>query len=121
MTTVTPASQRRAYYQHSHNPTGAIVTQRYFMCGEERWRVSVATTPVAPAGRPRSAISAEVGRTRLYFYSASGVMRSVLFPSERRLTDADLADIDDATLCGLVDSPRATEMGRLSVCLEDGR
>jgi hypothetical protein len=81
----------------------------------------VATTPVAPAGRPRSTISVEEGRTRLYFYSASGVMRSVLFPSERRLSDADLAEIDDATLCSLVDSPRATEMGRLSVCLEDGR
>jgi hypothetical protein len=81
----------------------------------------LATTPVAPAGRPRSAISTEEGRTRLYFYSASGVMRSVLYPSARRLSDADLLEIDDATLCALVDSPGTTEMGRLSVCLEDGR
>jgi hypothetical protein len=91
------------------------------MCAGERWRVSVATTPMAPAGRPRSAISVEEGRTRLYFFSASGVMRSVLHSSERRLSDADLAQIDDATLCTLVDSPSATEMGRLSVCLGDGR
>jgi hypothetical protein len=48
-------------------------------------------------------------------------MRSVLYPSERRLTDEDLASIDDATLCQLVDSPATTEMGRLSVCLKDGR
>ena len=97
------------------------MTHRYFMCAGERWRVSVATSPVAPAGRPRNAISIEEGRTRLYFYSASGVMRSVLYPSPRRLSDADLVEIDDATLCALVDSPRTTEMGRLSVCLEDGR
>jgi hypothetical protein len=91
------------------------------MCAGERWRVSVATTPVAPAGRPRGAVSVEEGRSRLYFYSASGVMRSVLYPSDRRLTDADLAAIDDMVFCQLVDSPSATEMGRLSVSLQDGR
>jgi hypothetical protein len=63
----------------------------------------------------------EYGRTRLYFYSDSGVMRSVLYPSERRLSDYDLAAIDDGTLCQLLDSPRTTEMGRVSLCLEDGR
>ena len=91
------------------------------MCAGERWRVSVATTPVAPAGRPRSAVSVEEGRSRLYFYSEGGVMRSVLYPSARRLTDGDLEAIDDMMLCELVASPAATEMGRLSVSLEDGR
>jgi hypothetical protein len=97
------------------------VTHRYFMCAGEQWRVSVATTPVAPAGRPRSAISVDEGRSRLYFYSASGIMRSVLHPSARRLTDADLAAMDDGTLCQLMDSPSTTEMGRVSVSLQDGR
>ena len=76
---------------------------------------------MAPAGRPRSAVSIEVGRTSLYFYSDSGVMRSVLYPSDRRLSDDDLAGIDDDALCRLMDSPTTIEMGRLSVCLEDGR
>jgi hypothetical protein len=48
-------------------------------------------------------------------------MRSVLYPSERRLSEDDLAGIDDEALCRLVDSPSTTEMGRLSVCLGDGR
>ena len=91
------------------------------MCAGERWRVSVATTPMAPAGRPRSAVSIEEGRSRLYFYSESGVMRTVLYPSPRRLTDQDLDAIDDLMLCELVDSPAATEMGRMSVCYKDGR
>jgi len=91
------------------------------MCAGERWRVSVATTPLAPGGRPRGTVSADEGRSRLYFYSASGVMRSVLYPSDSRLTDEGLATIDDGILCQLVDSPAATEMGRMSVCLEDGR
>jgi hypothetical protein len=91
------------------------------MCAGEQWRVSVATTPVAPAGRPRSTISIEEGRSRLYFYSESGIMRSVLHPSARRLTDADLAAMDDQTLCELVDGPFTTEMGRVSVSLQDGR
>jgi hypothetical protein len=81
----------------------------------------VTTTPVAPAGRPRSAVSVEEARSRLYFYSESGVMRSVLYPSARRLTDGELDAIDDTMLCELVGSPSATEMGRLSVSLQDGR
>jgi hypothetical protein len=91
---------------------------RYFECGGERWRVSVASVPMAPAGRRQ--LSIEQGRTRLYFYSDTGVMRSVLYPSDRRLTDDDVDGISDETLCGLVGSPLAVEMGRLSVIHQAG-
>ena len=43
-------------------------------------------------------------------------MRTVLYPSARRLTDEDLEAIDELMLCELVESPSATEMGRMSVC-----
>ena len=85
---------------------------RYFECDGERWRVSVASVPIAPAGGPPT--SSDQGRTRLYFYSATGVMRSVLYASDRRMTDADVEGMSDETLCGLVASPHATEMGRVS-------
>jgi len=92
------------------------VTHRTFLSATgERWQVSLATTPVAPSRRRASATPPAAERTRLYFWSAAGVMRSVLHPSERRLTEADLAALSDAELAELVAAPGTTEMGRLSV------
>jgi hypothetical protein len=88
---------------------------RYFMHGREQWRCSVAVTPAAPAGRPRGAVSVEEGRTRLYFWSASGVMRSVLYPAPRRLTEEEIRSIPDDELRALLLAPDTTEMGRLPI------
>jgi hypothetical protein len=86
---------------------------RYFTHGGEQWRCSVAVTPAAPAGRPRSAVSVDEGRTRLYFWSQSGEMRSILFPTSRRLTEDEIRAVSDDQLRDLLDAPSATKMGRL--------
>lgn len=88
---------------------------RYFTHGGEQWRCSVAITPAAPAGRPRSAVSVDEGRTRLYFWSASGEMRSILFPTPRRLTEDEILAVSDDQLCELLNAPEATKMGRLPI------
>ena len=86
---------------------------RYFTHGGEQWRCSVAITPAAPAGRARSAVSVEEGRTRLYFWSASGEMRSILFPTPRRLTEDEIKAVPDDQLRELLEAPTAKTMGRL--------
>ena len=88
---------------------------RYFTHGGEQWRCSVAVTPAAPAGRPRSAVSVDEGRTRLYFWSASGEMRSILYPTTRRLTEMEIQAVSDDQLRELLDAPAATTMGRLPI------
>jgi hypothetical protein len=88
---------------------------RYFTHAGEQWRCSVAVTPAAPAGRPRSAVSVEEGRTRLYFWSASGEMRSILFPTPRRLTEDEIQAVSDDQLRELLEAPAATTMGRLPI------
>lgn len=88
---------------------------RYFTHRGEQWRCSVANTPAAPAGRPRSAVSVEEGRTRLYFWSTSGEMRSILFPTTRRLTEDEIRAVSDDQLRELLDAPAATTMGRLPI------
>jgi hypothetical protein len=88
---------------------------RYFKHGGEQWRCSVAITPAAPAGRPRSAVSVEEGRTRLYFWSQSGEMRSILFPTPHRLTEDEIRAVSDEQLRDLLDAPDAKTMGRLPI------
>jgi len=88
---------------------------RYFTHGGEQWRCSVAVTPAAPAGRPRSAVSIEEGRTRLYFWSNSGEMRSILYPANRRLTEDEIQAVPDDQLRELLQAPAATTMGRLPI------
>jgi hypothetical protein len=111
-----PCQWQRAPPLYSPFPMARAVIYRSFVSAAgERWQVSLATTPVAPAARAADAASPETVRTRLYFWSAAGVMRSVLHPGDRRMTDADLAAISDEALAELVAAPDATEMGRLSV------
>ena len=88
---------------------------RYFTHEGEQWRCSVAVTPAAPAGRPRSAVSVEEGRTRLYFWSASGEMRSILYPTPRRLTEQEIQAVSDDQLRELLDAPDVKTMGRLPI------
>jgi len=88
---------------------------RYFTHDGVEWRCSVAVTPAAPAGRPRGAVSVEEGRTRLYFWSAGGVMRSVLYPAPRRLTEEEIRSVSDEELRTLLEAPATTEMGRLPI------
>ena len=88
---------------------------RYFKHAGEQWRCSVAVTPAAPAGRPRSAVSVDEGRTRLYFWSASGEMRSILYPAHRRLTEDEIQAVSDDQLIELLQAPSATTMGRLPI------
>jgi hypothetical protein len=84
------------------------MTDRYFSYDGLQWRCSVANTPGAPASR-------HGGRTRLYFWSQAGVMRSVVFPSTCRLSHDEFMAIPDEQLCQLLVDPKATEMGRLTI------
>jgi hypothetical protein len=90
------------------------MTDRYFMHEGQRWRCSATNTPAAPAGRAAGTVPPGEGRTRLYFWSQAGVMRSVVYPANRRLTAAEFAAIPDQELRTLLLAPAATEMGRLT-------
>ncbi len=91
------------------------MVDRYFTHEGEQWRCSATNTPLAPAGRPREAVGEDEGRTRLYFWSASGVMRSVVYPSARQLTEAEIRRVTDDELRALLEAPAAKEMGRLRI------